>query len=191
MDWLKKLLEGKGLNEEQIKAIVEGVEKNYEGYVPKHRFDEVNAAKKQLESDLKERDNQLAELKKNAGDNEALKKQIEQLQADNKKKDEEYQAKINDMAISSAVKMAVAGQVHDPDLILSLLDKSKIKLNDDKVEGLEDQLKALREAKSFLFVEQQTAGGPQFRGIRPQDGAPPQTPDSIKATIEKNILGGL
>jgi hypothetical protein len=32
---LKKLLEGKGLSDEQIKAIVEGVEANYTGYVPK------------------------------------------------------------------------------------------------------------------------------------------------------------
>ncbi|MCY9511713.1 phage scaffolding protein, partial [Paenibacillus larvae] len=83
MEWLKKLLKGKGLTGEQIASIVGGVEENYKGYIPKHRFDEVNEAKKQLEVDIKDRDKQLSELKKNVGDNEELKKQIEQLQGEN------------------------------------------------------------------------------------------------------------
>jgi DNA repair exonuclease SbcCD ATPase subunit len=176
MDWLKKLLEGKGLSEDQIKSIVEGVEGNYKGYVPPHRFEEVNTAKKQLETDLKDRNTQLEELKKNTGDHAELKKQIEKLQEDNKMKDDDYQAKIKDMTISSALKMALTGDAHDPDLLAGLLDKSKIEVGEDgKVKaGLEDQLKTLREAKSFLFVPKQTPPGqPQFRGASPADGRDP------------------
>lgn len=140
-------------------------------WIPKDKFNEVNEAKKQLEADLKERDKQLADLKKSAGDNEELKRQIEQLQADNKKKDEEYQAKIKDMAVTSAIKLAVAGEVHDPDLIASLLDKTKIEVDENGAikAGLDDQLKALRESKAFLFVEKQDKG-PQFKGVNPADG---------------------
>lgn len=138
-------------------------------WIPKDKF---NEAKKQLEADLKERDKQLADLKKSVGDNEELKKQIEQLQADNKKAAEDFQAKIKDMTVTTAIKLAVAGQVHDPDLIATLLDKSKIEIDDNGTikAGLEDQLKALREAKSFLFVEQKQSGQPQFKGVAPADG---------------------
>ncbi|MFB9327989.1 phage scaffolding protein [Paenibacillus aurantiacus] len=54
------------------------------------------------------RDKQLTDLKKSTGDNEEPKKQIETLQADNKKSGDEYKAKLKDLA---AIKLAVAGAV--------------------------------------------------------------------------------
>lgn len=189
MEWLKKLLEGKGLSEDQIKAITEGVEANYKNHIPKHRFDEVNEAKKQLEADLKERDGQLTDLKKAAGDNEDLKKQIEQLQGDNKKKDEDYQAKLRDMAVSTAIKLAVTGEAHDPDLITNLLDKSKIEVNEDGTikTGLDDQIKALRESKAFLFVEKQDGQQFQFRGVKPPEGGDKSNGDSGSGDFGKRL----
>ncbi|ERM20334.1 phage scaffolding protein [Brevibacillus laterosporus] len=169
---LKELLKNMGLNDEQITKIMGGVEEKYKGYVPKHRFDEVNEAKKQLETDLKDRDKQLTELKKSVGDNEDLKKQIETLQNDNKTKDEQYQAKIKDMQVSTAIKLALTGEAHDPDLISGLLDKSKIEINEDGTlkGGLDDQVKALRESKAFLFVEKPQDKGFQFKGAQPAEG---------------------
>lgn len=173
MDWLRDLLKSQGLTEAQINAIVEGVEGHYKGWVPKARFDEVNEAKKQAEAALQERDKQLSDLKKAAGDSEALRKQIEELQAANKKAAEEYQAKLNELRIATAVKLAVANDAHDPDIVLSLLDRSKIVLNDDgSVEaGLDDQLQALREAKPFLFKEQVGSAGLQIKGAKPVEGS--------------------
>mgnify|MGYP001378372714 CR=1 FL=1 len=141
-------------------------------WIPKDKFNEINEAKKQAEEALKERDRQLADLKKAAEGNEELRKQIEQLQADNKAAAEKYEARIKEMAITTAIKLAVAGQVHDPDLVAGLLDKSKIEIdeNDNVKAGLDDQLKSLRESKGFLFVEQKPAGQPQFRGATPADG---------------------
>jgi len=172
MDWLKKLLESLGLSAENVQKVVEGVEEHYKGWVPKHRFDEVNEAKKAAEEALRDRDKQLADLKKAAEGNEELRKQIEQLQADNKAAAEKYEARIKEMAITTAIKLAVAGQVHDPDLVAGLLDKSKIEIDENGTikAGLEDQLKSLRETKGFLFVEQKPAGQPQFRGATPADG---------------------
>ncbi|MFB6364255.1 phage scaffolding protein [Paenibacillus elgii] len=173
MDWLKKLLEGKGLSEEQIKAITSGVEDNYRGFVPKHRFDEVNEAKKQLETDIKDRDKQLTELKKSAGDNEALTKQIDELQANNKAAAEKHEAAMTELRMSTAVKLSLAGEVHDPDIVTSLLDKSKIELDDNGAikGGLDDQIKGLRESKAFLFVQkEQNPKQPQFKGLIPAEG---------------------
>jgi hypothetical protein len=137
-------------------------------WIPKETFNQVNEAKKQLDTDLKERDKQLADLKKNVGDNKALQDQIEKLQEDNKTKDEEYKTKLNDLAVSSAVKLALAGEVHDPEMVLGILDKTKIKVADDgKVEGLDDQVKALQSSKAFLFVEKDDDGKGRFKGIKP------------------------
>lgn len=174
MEWLKKMLEEQKLAEDAVKTITKAVEEQYKSHVPKHRFDEVNEAKKQLEMDIKERDKQLTELKNTAGNHEELKKQIETLQTENKQKDSEYQSKLRDLSVTAAIKLAVAGEVHDPDLIVTLLDRSKIELDDQGniKNGLNDQVKALRDAKSFLFVEKKPGTG-NFSGVNPpKDGKP-------------------
>lgn len=173
MEWLKELLKEKGVSDDVIQSVVTSAEEKLKGFIPKHRFDEVNEVKKQLEAELKERDQQLAELKKSVGDNEELKKQIEQLQQENKTKEQEYQARIRDMVVTTAIKLAVAGDAHDPDLVASLLDRSKIEVDEEGniKGGLDDQLKALRESKAFLFVQkEQTPQQPQFKGVSPADG---------------------
>jgi hypothetical protein len=158
-------------------------------WIPKDKFNEINEAKKQLETDIKDRDTQLTDLKKNAGDNEELKKTITQLQTDNKKKDEDYQAKIKDLSINSAIKLTLGNDAHDSDMVAGLVDKSKLMLGEDgKVTGLDEQIKSLRESKAFLFVpapdpnQQQT----QFRGAKPAEGAGgsggAQPPDFSKMT---------
>lgn len=193
MEWLQEILKEKGIADDVIQAVVAAAEEKLKGFIPKHRFDEINEAKKQLEAELKERDQQLAELKKAAGDNEGLKKQIETLQQENKKKDEEYQAKLKDMAVTTAIKLAVAGEAHDPDLVANLLDKSKIELDDsgNVKAGLDGQLKALRESKAFLFIQKEPdTKQPTFKGISPADGKEPnpsQELDQITKTIRQNL----
>lgn len=173
MEWLKELLKEKGVADDVIQAVVTTAEKKLKGFIPKHRFDEVNEVKKQLEEQLSERDKQLADLKKSVGDNEELKKQIEKLQQENKDKEEAYKAQIREMAVTTAIKLAVAGDAHDPDLVATLIDKNKIEVDEDGniKAGLDDQLKALRESKAFLFVQKQADNTPVFKGISPADGS--------------------
>ena len=192
MDWLKKLLEGKGLSEEQINEITKGVDENYKGYVPKHRFEEVNESKKELEKGIKERDQQLTELKKSVGDNEDFKKQIETLQQENKTKEQDYQAKIQNMAKETAIKLAVSNEAHDPDLIATLLDKTKIEVDENGAikTGLDDQLKSLRESKAFLFAQKEPeTKETTIKGATPVDGTGTQISgvDQIAQTIRSNL----
>lgn len=134
-------------------------------YIEKSKFDEVKQAKKQLETDIKDRDTQLETLKKSVGDNAALKQQIETLQADNKKKDEDYQAELKDLKLTNAIKLAIADSAQDVDLVSGLIDKTKLILSDDgKVTGLEEQVTGLKESKSFLFksVDENNTNNIQF-----------------------------
>lgn len=143
-------------------------------WFPKEKFDEVNTAKKQAESDLKERDNQLSDLKKSAGDNKALQDQITQLQTDNKAASEKYEAEVKALRINTALKLALASDAHDPDMVAGLLDKEKIELDESGSvkSGLEDQIKSLRESKAFLFAEKKNENtGHTFKGFKPTDSS--------------------
>nr|DAL93844.1 MAG TPA: minor structural protein [Caudoviricetes sp.] len=169
-----------GLSEDLATKAEAESKKELETYVPKTRFDEVNNSKKELEKTVKERDTQLETLKKSTGDNEELKKQIEALQVDNKKKDDNYQAQIKELQISNAIKLAVSDKAQDADLVASLFDKSKLILGEDgKITGLEEQLKTIKEGKPFLFKEdaQQQQQQNNFKGVEPSNSNNNQLPD--------------
>jgi len=158
-------------------------------WIPKEKFDELNTAKKKADDSLKERDKQLEDLKKSGGDADALKQQIETLQAENKTAKEKYESELKDLQLSNALKLALAGQVHDADLVTGLIDKAKIELGEDGSikGGLEDQLKGLRESKAFLFAENK----PTFKGANPADpgaGSGAGTSSLSDATAISNIF---
>lgn len=143
-------------------------------WFPKDKFDEVNNTKKRLETDLKDRDKQLADLQKAAGDVPALQDQITKLQEDNKAATDKYNADMQELRLNTALKMALNGQAHDPDIVTSLLDKSQIEIAEDGSikAGLDNQLTGLRESKGFLFVpKEDPKPGFQPKGATPADGA--------------------
>lgn len=126
--------------------------KELEGYVTKEQLEAANAAKTGLEKDIKARDKQLEHIKESSGDNETLKTQIETLQADNKTAKEKYESDMKELRMTTAVKLAVAGSAHDVDIVAGLVDKGKLLLSDDgKITGLDEQIKAIKESRGFLF----------------------------------------
>lgn len=140
-------------------------------YIEKSKFDEVKQAKKQLETDIKDRNTQLEDLKKSAGDNATLKQQIEQLQNENKKKDEEYQAELKDLKLTNAIKLAITDSAQDVDLVSGLIDKSKLILSDDgKITGLDEQINGLKEGKSFLFKSEEPTNNTNIQFSKSTNG---------------------
>lgn len=174
MDWLKELLKKLGVAETEVDKIDAEVAKELpKHFVPKSQYNDVTEARKKAEDALKERDKQLEELKKSAGASEDLKAQIQKLQDENKAAKEKYDAEVKELRLTTAVKLALAGKVHDPDIVTGLLDKTKIELDDagNIKSGFDDQVKSLRESKAFLFVTEDKGGGQfQFRGTKPPEG---------------------
>lgn len=155
-----------GLDEAAAQKVADASTEELKGYIPKHRFDEVNDANKQLKTESTERDKQLEELKKSASGSEELKKQIETLQAENKAKAEAHDAQIKQMKIGAAVEKALAGaKAKNITAVKALLDLEKAELEGDDVKGLADQIKKLTEGDDtkFLFGD----SGPGMKGVKP------------------------
>ncbi|MEK3788759.1 phage scaffolding protein [Paenibacillus sp. FSL K6-1230] len=175
MDWLRELLKKQGLDDAKIDAIVGEAGKELpKHFVPKSQYNDASEAKKQAEQDRDKVSSQLEELKKSAGDNQALKDQITKLQGENKTAKDEYDAKVKDLQLTTAIKLALTGQAHDLDIVAGLLDKTKIELDDTGTVkgGLDDQVKALRESRGFLFVPED-GNKPRFKGAKPPEGGDP------------------
>lgn len=149
-----------GLTEEQADKVVEG----YGQMVPKTRLDDKIKEVKDLSTQISDRDKQLEELKPKAAGNEALLEQIQKLQDDAKVALEAYEKKTQEQSYNFALDSALSGaKVKNVKAIKALLDSEKIKLDGDKLSGLDEQLVALKTSDAYLFdVEQQQQQPPTF-----------------------------
>jgi len=190
MEWIKTLLE-KHTKEGKLdmEAFMAELKTEFpKNAVPKDVYNAAADAKKKLEADLKDRDQQLEELKKSAGASEDLKRQIQTLQEENKKAKEKYEADLRDLTLTNAIKLAVAGKVHDEDLVASLIDKTKLVIDGDKVVGLDEQLKSLQESKAFLF---KPADGDEKPGFQPKVGSDGKGTDKATDEVLAQIFGNV
>ena len=157
-----------GLDEETAKKCETASLEELKDYIPKYRFDEVNSEKKKLESVIKERYKQLEDLKKSSGDSEELKKQIEQLQKDNKSREEEYLAEMKKFKIDSAIDKALssAGAKNNKSVKALLEEVEKFDIKEDgTIKGLEDQIKKIKESEPYLFNSHET----MVKGLKPYE----------------------
>ena len=190
MDWLKEILKKAGIEEGKLDSVIGDINKELPKYfIPKDKYNEVAEAKKKLEADIQERDNQLEQLKNAAGNSEELKAQIEQLQAENQKAAEEWQAKMAQMQLDFAIEKALAAaKAKNAKAVKALLDMEKVKLDGDKLLGLDDQLKALQQSDSYLFGESGKVGS----GTNPPGAGTgevnPWKKDSWNLTMQGKIL---
>jgi uncharacterized protein YPO0396 len=174
----KKELIELGLSEEDAKKVEEASTNELKSFIPKNRFDEVNASKKQLETDIAERDKQLETLKNSNEDSETLKTQIAQLQDENKVSKEKYDADIKNIKIANALEKALTGaKAKNIKVVKPLLDLENVELLEDgSIKDLDKQIQTLKESEesSFLFNTEDSI--PSLRGVKPSEGNPNPTP---------------
>lgn len=175
---IAELLKNIGVAEDKMADAEKAVKSFLDGeFVPKSRFNEVNESKKSLTDQLAERDKQLTSLKKSAGDNEGLKKQIEELQTANKEQKAAFEEQAKALKIDTAIKLAIADSAQDADIVAGLIDKTKVILGEDgKVAGLTEQVGALKKDKAFLF-KGAPGGSPHYT---PNGGGNPPVTNPFK-----------
>ena len=150
-----------GFTEEQGKKILELHKKAIDGnYVPKATFDAERDKVKTANDTIADRDKQIAELGKFKGTAEDLQRKVDDLTAENSKKDKEYQDKLKDMEETTAIRAAIADQVHSADDIMPRLDRTKLTFKDGKVvAGLVEQMDAIKQTSPHYFKESKGGDG--------------------------------
>lgn len=143
-----------GLTEEQAMKLME----KYGNMIPQSRFNEVVEEKNKLKADLTERDKQLSELQKNNSSNEELKKQIIELQEKNQASEKEYQETLAKIKLDNALELALttAGAKNNI-AVKALLKMENIKMDNDKVIGLTEQIEELKKTSDYLFKVEEKA----------------------------------
>ena len=163
----RKFLEDLGLEKEAIDKIM--AENGNDVNAAKADYEALKQRLEAANTQIQERAGQLEQLKNATGDVETMKQQIATLQAENKTAKEKYEADLKDLKLSAAIKMAVGNSAHDAELVAGLFDKAKLILSEDgQVTGLEDQLKAIKKEKAFLFKEEKAPQ--QIKGGKPAEG---------------------
>jgi len=147
-------LKGKGKDNKDVELII-----NDGNYIPRTKFNELNEKVKSLEKEIATRDEQLKDLAEKAKGNEELTKQIAALTEANAKTKAEYEAKLKDITLNTAIEKALTvNQAKYVDLLVGKIDKSKLVLDGEKVIGLDEQIAGLKEAFKDLFGETRITG---------------------------------
>jgi phage-related minor tail protein len=194
MEFLKSILSEKTLKslndllgEDTVKQINEKtkdfkIDVAEEKFIPKAKFDEVNTQLKEQKDLVTARDKQINDLGTKAKGNEELTKKIEELQAQNAKTTADYEAKISarerEVAMDRELQTA---KVKNSKAVSALLDHSKITFKDGKIEGLNEQIEALKKSDAYLFDEANP-------GVPPKAGGkvnPPANPSDQFADLRK------
>ncbi|OTO00572.1 hypothetical protein A5804_002084 [Enterococcus faecium] len=108
--------------------------------------------KEQLDSNQTELD----ALKESVKGNEELTQQLTDLKNKFNESEKDAQKKLAEQQKDFAIKLALKEvNARDEDIVLQLLNKEAIKVTDEGLEGLKEQLDALKENKNFLFQEKE------------------------------------
>ena len=150
----------------------------------KKQADEIEESKKEIKS----KDRELEELKKLSDDTNLLKKQIENLQNENKLSLEKYQTEIKQMKINNAVEKALTNaKAKNNNVVLPLLSEflSKAEIDDTgNIKGLDSQIELLtkNEETKFLF-DDTDAQKPMLKGIVPGSKTEP-----VNGSIDQSVF---
>lgn len=106
--------------------------------------------KKQLDTNNEE----LTKLRGNAKDNETLQKQLDDLQGKFDQSKQDRENTIKTLKLNNAVDLAVAkSHARNTKAVKALIDMDKVKMTDDGLSGLDDQISSLQDSDSYLFEE--------------------------------------
>lgn len=168
----RKQLEDLGLSKEQVDSVMkingDDIEnaKGSSATEIKNLQTEVDGLKTQVS----DRDKQLETLKASAGDNEALTKQIADLQAENATAKANHESELNQLKVDFAVEKALTGaKAKNITAVKALLDLTDAKLDKDgNVKGLSEQIEKLTTGDDTKFLFDAPKKQQQkFKGFQP------------------------
>jgi len=164
----RKQLEDLGLSKEQVDSVIKinGDDIENARSASAAEVNNLRAEISGLKTQVADRDKQLETLKASAGDNDALTKQIADLQAENTKVKETHESEMNQLKVDFAVEKALTGaKAKNIKAVKALLDLSDAKLDKEgNVKGLQEQIDKLTTAddttaETAVDIQRLSAGG--------------------------------
>ncbi len=143
-------LEKLGLSEEQVNQVVGMYGASVETLKNqlKATQDDLKVANTTIETNKAE----FEKLKNSSNDNQELSKQLEELQKKYNSRDEEAKKEIAKLRTDSAIEVALTKSgARNSKAVRAMLDMDKLKLTDKGLEGLDEQITALKESDGYMF----------------------------------------
>lgn len=173
----RAFLKGLGLEKDVIDQIMteNGKDIELEKGKAKDFQTQLDAANKTI----KERDKQLEDLKNSPDNPEELKKQIQQLQDDNKAAKEAHEKEIKDLKVANALEKALSdAKAKNAKAVQALLELGDdVELADDgTIKGLDEKIKSLKKSDAYLFDDSKpstTIKGAEPTSTNPNNPADP------------------
>lgn len=135
-----------------------------EGFIPKDRFDQINADMKDFKSRYEASAAEIEKMKPLAKGNEELLAKIEASTKELQSTKQQYEQTIAERERNYRINDGLrAAGVRNPKAAYALLDHSKIVLKGEKLDGFEEQIEALRKSEDYLFLPKQNPS-PQAAG---------------------------
>jgi len=142
-----------GLSDEQLSTIMtkHGKALNEATQKVQQAESERDAAMEQLASNQAELDS----FKSEAQGNDELTAKLNDLQAKYDQAKEDSQNKLSEQSKEFSIKLALKeAEVLDDSIVLGLIDRDTIKVTENGIQGLGEQLEQLKENKPFLFQQE-------------------------------------
>lgn len=186
----RKQLEDLGLEKEQADLVIRinGDDIENAKKSASTEISNLKAENEALSKQVGDRDKQIEDLKKSAGDNEDLKKQISDLQKTNKEQADAHEKEMHQMRVDTAVEKALAASgAKNIKAVKALLELAGAEFDSDgTVKGLAGQIEKLKgdDSSKFLFKEN-VQEQQSFTGFQP--GMSTTVPGSKQAGYETRL----
>jgi hypothetical protein len=143
--------------------------------VPSEKYETLKEEHKALQSKYKTEiealNSKLDEAVKASGDAESLKQVIAELKTEQQKTVDEYNDKMTQLSIDSAIEVAlVKANAKNNTAVKALLDMDAVKLVDGQLFGFNEQIEKLKANEGYLFAELVKKGKEPQKGITPPAG---------------------
>lgn len=153
---MKELLEKLAAGESSVDDVLKAIDDSDKDKVPRSRLNDKIAEVKDLEAELQNRNQQLDDLSKKASGSDELAKEIQALKDANAQQQADYEQKLQQTKLDAKLTEALtAAKSRNVKSVLANLDVSQIKLDGEKLLGLDDQLSALKESDAYLFASEE------------------------------------
>lgn len=184
-------LEQLGLTKEQVDSVIKinGSDIENAKSTAGTEIANLKAENEALSKQVTDRDKQIETLKKSAGDNEDLQKQISELQETNKAQADAHAKEMQQLRVDTAVEKALTDSgAKNIKAVKALLELTDAKLSDDgTIKGLSEQIEKLKgsDDSKFMFNESEQSQQQTFTGFRP--GNSTTVPNSKQAGYETRL----